>query len=85
MFAVDGLVKTRRPCARRTATSIFVVVDFPADPVTTTRPSGKPLSTAGRNPGATRFTTSPGTADPPPGFRTRAANLAALPRRTAGA
>ena len=63
----------------------IVVVDFPAEPVTTTRPSVKPSSTAGRKPGARRFTTSPGTAEPPPGLRTRAANRAALPRRTAGA
>ena len=42
MFAVDGLVNTSMPCARRIATSILVVVDLPLDPETTTRPCGKP-------------------------------------------
>ena len=38
MFAVDGLVNTLMPCARRIATSIFVVVDLPLDPEWTTSP-----------------------------------------------
>ena len=44
MFAVDGLVNTSTPCARRIATSIFVVVDLPLEPDTTTSPCGKPDS-----------------------------------------
>ena len=44
MFAVDGLVKTSTPWARRIATSILVVVDLPLDPETTTSPCGKPES-----------------------------------------
>src|SRR3954468_21818614 len=85
MFAVDGLVKIRFPCASSTVTSIFVVVDFPEDPDTTTSPSGKCDRTEPRNPGATLFTTRPGTADPPPRLRSRAATRAARPTRTAGA
>ena len=41
MLAVDGLVKTFRPWALAIATSILVVVDFPAVPVTTTSPFSK--------------------------------------------
>src|SRR3954453_345886 len=85
MFAVDGLVKIRFPCASSTVTSIFVVVDFPEDPDTTTSPSGKCDRTEPRKPGATLFTTRPGTADPPPRLRSRAATRAARPTRTAGA
>ena len=76
-----GLVKTRRPCSRRIATSILVVVVLPLVPVTTTMPRGSPDSACARNLGSTRSTTSPGSADPPP--RSRDATRAALPAATA--
>jgi hypothetical protein len=38
MFAVEGFVKTFKPCALAIATSILVVVDLPAVPVTITSP-----------------------------------------------
>ena len=85
MFAVDGLVNTSMPCARRIATSILVVVDLPLEPDTTTRPWGKPDRVRFRYFGAMRLTTRPGTADPPPGLRSRAANRVSLPTRIAGA
>ena len=76
-----GLVKTRRPCSRRIATSILVVVVLPLVPVTTTMPRGSPDSACARKPGSTRSTTSPGSADPPP--RSLDATRAALPAATA--
>ena len=76
-----GLLKTRSPCWRRIATSIFVVVVLPFVPVTTTMPRGSPDSACARNRGSTRSTTSPGSADPPP--RSREAARAALPAATA--
>ena len=76
-----GLLKTRSPCGRSIATSIFVVVVLPFVPVTTTMPRGSPDSAWARNPGSTRSTTSPGSADPPP--RSREAARAALPAATA--
>jgi hypothetical protein len=85
ILAVDWFVNTVMPCARSAATSIFVVVDFPLDPVTMMRPSGKLFSVRGRNPGAILLTTRPGTADPPPGFRHLASFRTTRPRRITGA
>lgn len=67
MFAVDGFVNTVLPCALAIATSIFVVVDFPAEPVTTKRPSGKLERVLASNLGAILLRTKPGRAEPPPG------------------
>ena len=84
MFAVDGFVKTSSPCARRIATTIFVVVDFPAEPVITTRPIGKLPSVFGSSLGAIFETTRPGSALPPPGLTRRIANRTRRPIAIAG-
>ena len=67
MFAVEGLVNTFLPWALAIATTIFVVVDFPAEPVITTSPSGNFDSVLAKSPGAILLTTKPGSAEPPPG------------------
>ena len=76
-----GLVKTVRPWARSTATSILVVVVLPLVPVTTTIPPWTSARAWARNPGSMRSATRPGSADPPP--RSREATRAALPATTA--
>ncbi len=76
-----GLVNTLRPWARRTATSILVVVVFPLVPLTTTMPRGTSARACARKPGSTRSATSPGSAEPPP--RSRDTARAALPATTA--
>ena len=80
-FEPVGLVKTVRPWARSTATSILVVVVLPLVPVTTTIPPGTSASACARKPGSIRSATSPGSAEPPP--RRRDAARAALPATTA--
>jgi hypothetical protein len=49
------------------ATSILVVVDLPAEPVTTNKPSGKELNVLASKRGAILLRIRPGKADPPPG------------------
>ena len=84
MLAVEGFVKTALPCARAIPTSILVVVDFPAEPVTTINPSGNFESVDANKPGAILLRTRPGSADPPPFLTSRIAKRANLPIKIAG-
>jgi hypothetical protein len=84
MLAVEGFVNTVFPCSRAIATSIFVVVDLPADPVTTIRPSGNEFKVFARSPGAILLRIRPGKADPPPGRTLLISVRAARPIRMAG-
>ena len=84
MFAVEGFVKTCLPCALAIATTILVVVDFPADPVITTKPSGNLERVRASKPGAILLTTRPGKALPPPGLTRRTASRTRRPIRMAG-
>ncbi len=77
-----GLVRTVRPWARSSATSIFVVVVLPLVPETMTMPPRTSARACARKAGSTRSTTRPGIADPPPPLN-RAAIRAALPAMTA--
>ena len=85
MLAVEWFVNTERPCARRSAESMLVVVDLPLDPLTITSPSGKELMTSTSRVGARRLATRPGAALPPPGRSTRIASRTARAARMASA
>jgi hypothetical protein len=84
MFAVEGLVNTSKPCALAIPTTIFVVVDFPAVPVITTKPLGKDSNALYTRFGASLLRTNPGKAEPPPGLTNLTANLSKRPIRIAG-
>src|SRR6478609_940732 len=77
----EGFVNTSRPCSRRIAVSMLVVVDLPFDPDTNTTPSGSLLTARSRNFGAMASATRPGTAEPPP--RRRRSQRARRPATTA--
>ena len=82
MFAVDELLKTLTPCSRKIVTSMCVVDDLPALPLTITNPSGKDLIASERNSGASFETRSPGKAEPPPRLTLRSKNLTVFPTAT---
>ena len=84
MFAVDGLVNTSTPCALTIATTILVVVDLPAVPVTTTKPCSKEFRVLETRLGANLLRTKPGRADPPPGLTNLTAKRIKRPISIAG-
>ena len=82
-FEPVRLVKTFRPCSRRSWTTILVVVVLPLVPETTMTPRGRRPRVRSRKPGSVRSMTRPGKAVPPlPPPRTRAARRAVRPRAT---
>ena len=82
-FEPVRLVKTLRPCSRRSWTTILVVVVLPLVPETTMTPRGRRPRVRSRKPGSVRSMTRPGKAVPPlPPPRTRAARRAVRPRAT---
>jgi hypothetical protein len=84
MFAVDGFVNTSSPCALAIATTIFVVVDFPAEPEITTTPIAKERRVFASNFGAILLKSNPGKAEPPPGRTRRMAKRTNRPNAIAG-
>ena len=82
-FEPVRLVKTLRPCSRRSWTTILVVVVLPLVPETTMTPRGRRPRVRSRKPGSVRSMTRPGKAVPPlPPPRIRAARRAVRPRAT---